>query len=450
MFGSGMLEIATGLIFIYIILSLACTAIQEWIASQLNMRGKTLFEGVKNLLNDPDATGLAHQFFNHGLIDAMSQNASDPAKPNRLPSYVPATTFSLALVDILGAHGVVAAAHGPLLTKAEQADDAFERARAQLQAKPDDAQCKQNVADAERERDNSRNALIAEGESAKQAYDDAVTAAKATPNDGNLTQKVISAKDTMDTATAAVKILDARRAAVKLTANSRNATLITNAANTLEEALAVGRAVAAKVPDPLTNVQHAVERLPVGHTREALLVLIDKSRRETGAIEHQTEAFRKNLENWFNDAMDRVGGWYKRWTRQILLAIAVLAVIAVNADTIKIVQRLASDSALRTSLAAAAEDAAKSATTQPDAAQKLDVVVQKSKTLQLPLGWYQWPWEYPLDPRLALLKIFGLLISALAVSQGAPFWFDILSKVTNLRATGTPPGETKKGGAPTK
>src|SRR5262249_3775904 len=319
-----------------------------------------------------------------------------------------------------------------------------ERARTQLQAKPDDAQCKQNVTDAERERDNSRKALVAEAESAKQAYDDAVTAAKATLNDGNLAQKIISAKDTMHTANAALKILDARRAAVKLTADSRNATLIANAANTLEEALAVARTVAAKVPDPLTNVQHAVERLPVGHTREALLVLIDKSRRDAGAIEHQVEAFRKNLENWFNDAMDRVGGWYKRWTRQILLVISVLAVIALNADTIKIVQRLSSDSALRASLAAAAEDAAKRATGQPDGntgvPQKLNAVVEQSKTLELPLGWDQWPWKYPFDVKLALLKIFGLLISALAVSQGAPFWFDVLSKVTNLRATGTPPG----------
>src|SRR5262249_29145379 len=119
---------------------------------------------------------------------------------------------------------------------------------------------------------------------------------------------------------------------------------------------------------------------------------------------------------WFNDAMDRVGGWYKRWTRQILLVISVLAVLALNADTIKIVQRLSSDSALRASLAAAAEDAAKNATAQTDVTQKLDVVGQQSETLQLPLGWDKWPWEDQFDRKMALLKIFGLLISALAVS----------------------------------
>ena len=44
----------------------------------------------------------------------------------------------------------------------------------------------------------------------------------------------------------------------------------------------------------------------------------------------------------------------------------------------------------------------------------------------------------------AFYKIFGLLVSILAVSMGAPFWFDTLSKFVNLRSAGTPPGETSK------
>jgi hypothetical protein len=37
------------------------------------------------------------------------------------------------------------------------------------------------------------------------------------------------------------------------------------------------------------------------------------------------------------------------------------------------------------------------------------------------------------------LKALGLLLTIAAVSQGAPFWFDLLNRVTNLRATGRPP-----------
>src|SRR5438067_13724534 len=118
MFGSNVLDVAIGLIFIYLFLSVACTAVSEGIASVLNMRGTNLFKGIKNLLNDPDFTGLAQQLYSHGVVDGISKEASNPSKLNRRPSYMPASHFSLALLDILSARGVVAAAHGELLQKA--------------------------------------------------------------------------------------------------------------------------------------------------------------------------------------------------------------------------------------------------------------------------------------------------------------------------------------------
>jgi hypothetical protein len=45
-----------------------------------------------------------------------------------------------------------------------------------------------------------------------------------------------------------------------------------------------------------------------------------------------------------------------------------------------------------------------------------------------------------------LFKIFGLLISAFAVSLGAPFWFDLLSKFVNIRGAGVPPAKPKPAG----
>ena len=35
-----------------------------------------------------------------------------------------------------------------------------------------------------------------------------------------------------------------------------------------------------------------------------------------------------------------------------------------------------------------------------------------------------------------LVKILGLLMTVAAVSLGAPFWFDLLGKVAQLRSTG--------------
>src|SRR6185295_4736525 len=91
-------------------------------------RGKNLFDGIRNLLNDPAFTGLAQEVYNHGLIDGISKDALNPGKPNRPPSYIPSGNFSLALIDILGAHGVVAATYGELVDLVEKADDAYDAA----------------------------------------------------------------------------------------------------------------------------------------------------------------------------------------------------------------------------------------------------------------------------------------------------------------------------------
>lgn len=159
-------------------------------------------------------------------------------------------------------------------------------------------------------------------------------------------------------------MLDARRAAVDCAKNPKDIALLVKADATLKEALGYARTFAAQYPDPLENVEEGLKRLPEGHTKESLLVLVDKTRREVAAVEHQAEAFRRNLEGWFNNAMERVGGWYKRWTQKVLLYLALLVVVA-NADTVMLIERLSKDNVLRASLVAAAQDAARAQPDQP-------------------------------------------------------------------------------------
>lgn len=45
----------------------------------------------------------------------------------------------------------------------------------------------------------------------------------------------------------------------------------------------------------------------------------------------------------------------------------------------------------------------------------------------------------PDTPQAWRLKLLGLLITIAAIGQGAPFWFDLLNRVANLRAAGRPP-----------
>jgi hypothetical protein len=475
MFGSSILEVALGVTFVYLLLSLICTALNEAIASLLEKRGANLFEGIKNLLNDPTFTGLAQQVYNHGLIGGISQHASDPNKPTRRPSYMSPQNFSLALLDILGIRGAVGAQYGDLLAQAEKADDAYEEARSAAAAAPGDQQLAQATEAAQQAQVQAQAALQTLVDKAKDAYEQATRAASEASGNAELAKRAIEAKSNMDHINAALHLLEARRAAMASSKSPKEAALLLNAATTLRKALEFGRALAAQSPDPLGNIQEGLRRLPEGHTKESLLVLVDKTRREVNAMEHQAEAFRQNLESWFNDAMQRVGGWYKRWTQRVLLALATVVVIVSNADTVMLIQRLSQDNALRASLVSAAQEAVKSMPNPespgiipPGSAKpqgengriqqgeddRIQFVLQKAQELKLPVGWSlddpQDP-GYFQPPKLSLefagwvlYKLFGLFISIFAVSLGAPFWFDMLSKFVNLRSAGTPPGETKK------
>ncbi|MEP6879026.1 MAG: hypothetical protein ABI865_09270, partial [Nitrosospira sp.] len=302
MFGSNILEIAISLIFVYLLLSLVCTALNEGISSLLDKRGKNLVEGVKNLLNDPKFTGLAQQLYNHGLIGGISQHASDPNKPTRLPSYMSPANFSLALLDILGARGIIAGKYGDLLANAESADDAYEEAREAAAAAPGNSQLAETANQAKISQEQARGALQTIADQAKVACDQAQQAASAAPGDVDLGKLAAQARNTADTINATLKMLDARRAAVASAKNPKEAALLLTAGATLKEALGFARSFAAQYPDPLGNIQEGLKRLPEGHTKESLLVLVDKTRREVATIEHQAEAFRRNLEGWFNNA----------------------------------------------------------------------------------------------------------------------------------------------------
>ncbi len=455
MFGSNILEVAISLIFVYLLLSLVCTALNEGIASLLDKRSKNLVEGVKNLLNDPKFTGLAQQLYNHGLISGISQHASDLDKPTRRPSYMSPANFSLALLDIIGARGIIAGRYGDLLANAESADDAYEAAREAAAAAPSNSQLAETASQARISQEQAQGVLQTIADQAKAAYDQAQQTASAAPGGVDLAKLATQAKNTVDMINATLKMLDARRAAVASAKNPKDAALLLTASATLQKALGCARTFAAQYPDPLGNIQEGLKRLPEGHTKESLLVLVDKTRREVATIEHQAEAFRRNLEGWFNNAMERVGGWYKRWTQRVLLGLAIFVVVASNADTVMLINRLSNDSVLRASLVAAAQDAAKahSDQTAPNDGQNMQMVLQKAADMKLPIGWSSNPDDFSHlnSPELSLkfaswafYKLFGLLISVLAVSLGAPFWFDTLSKFVNLRSAGTPPGETRK------
>ncbi|MBI3230669.1 MAG: hypothetical protein HYZ45_10970 [Burkholderiales bacterium] len=371
MSGSSVLDVAIGMMFIYLLFGILCTAINESIASFINKRGKNLLAGIQNLLNDPASIGLAHQLYHHGLIDGISQNATNENKPNRLPSYLPPTSFSLALVDILATRGALAAAHSRLLLAAEQADDAV-NAAVNAADKPPSAEQSKAIELARSAQKSAETALLDAAEQASKAYDEADQTAKAKPNDIGCRNALIQASQQRDLSQAAVKLLQARRAGA---GNAASVWITRLGSVPAEEALNAGRKLLTGELDPLHQIELAIAHLPNGHSKESLYVLLEKTRRELNAGEHAFETLRKNLEHWFNEAMDRVSGWYKRWSQTVSFVSALVLVLVCNLDSLALAQRLMNDGALRTSLVTAAtgivQDAQKAQAAQENAAREL-------------------------------------------------------------------------------
>ncbi len=106
MFGSNMLEVAIGVVFVYVVLSLASTALNEIVARMLALRSKTLEDGIRRLLNDPDGT-LTNDIYEHPLIKALYRptvldkwlSKLPRVERQGLPSYISSRAFVLALLD---------------------------------------------------------------------------------------------------------------------------------------------------------------------------------------------------------------------------------------------------------------------------------------------------------------------------------------------------------------
>lgn len=295
------LEVTIGLVFVYLLLSLVGSVLQEMIASLFKMRAENLWQGIENLLGNETRDGatksLPREVYDHALIRGL-------AKEGKKPSYIPAKTFALALMNVI---------------------------------RPD-----------------------SQGASAFDA------------------------------------------------------------------------------------AQTSVEKLPEGKLKAALTALVDDA-------ESDVKRVRENIENWFDDAMDRAGGWYKRKAQRNLFLIGIVVAVGLNVDSIRVAEGLWQDPKLR---AVVAGEAGQFIADNPDARldKQLEELQQALGKLQLPIGW-KGGFErkfYPEDDKFWgqswnwIAALAGWTLTALAISLGASFWFNTLSKLLKLRAAGAAPERRPK------
>ena len=197
-----------------------------------------------------------------------------------------------------------------------------------------------------------------------------------------------------------------------------------------------------------------------------ITALIDKAQGDSALLH-------KNVEAWFDDGMDRVSGWYKRNAQRNSLILAALVTLVLNADTINVARILWTNPAVRAAVVDEARvrasqkppeaalplvsyDNPNNATAStphpqsPDDSSDQALTPKEQELLGQLTGWdpdrkkfnassgfLSWLW----------LMIYshgiGWIITALAVSMGAPFWFDTLNRFMNVRNAGRAPGEPR-------
>ena len=182
----------------------------------------------------------------------------------------------------------------------------------------------------------------------------------------------------------------------------------------------------------------------------------------------------RNVEEWFNATMDRVSGWYKRNAQRNVLLLACAVTLVMNADTVNVAHVLWTNPSMR---AAVVEEARVRAAKKPpdeslpmveyrdsnDATASTPINVpsapeqalssNEQKLLGQLTGWGP-DWEKlgaasGLAAWLVSLWMIiythgiGWIVTALAVSLGAPFWFDTLNRFMNIRDAGRAPDEPR-------
>lgn len=196
------------------------------------------------------------------------------------------------------------------------------------------------------------------------------------------------------------------------------------------------------------DLEDGAKALPDGDVKKSVLALVQRSHQDL-------EEAQTAIEGWFNDAMDRVTGWYKRRTQIWTLIIAVALTLVANADTVQIARKLWQDPVLR----AAVVEEAKVRAQKPrptvsveykDEDDPTNPTVTRNEGNQLSgkerellgqmLGWHG-----PFRENLGWSMLLGWLLTVLALLMGAPFWFDMLNKIVNVRFAGKSPDEGSKG-----
>jgi len=160
----------------------------------------------------------------------------------------------------------------------------------------------------------------------------------------------------------------------------------------------------------------------------------------------EVDVFKEKTEEWYEEVMERSVGWFKRNTQTVLLIIGLFIAIVFDADTLAIFRQLSNDPESQLKIAGMVDNLYAKGTDGELLVDSLYLTAYQAEIQSLlttnleglreplGLGWYES--TFPKTTYEWLFKALGWLITALAVSLGAPFWFDLLKKIMSIRSSG--------------
>ncbi len=170
------------------------------------------------------------------------------------------------------------------------------------------------------------------------------------------------------------------------------------------------------IPGNYAQLGRDIEQISDPQLRRVLMGIYQRAGADAGQ-------FQLGVASWFDNAMERISGAYKRRSQLIAVLITMLLAILLNIDSIHLFRTLWQHPALAAHVGVVPAS--------------LDVRTVEA-LWTLPIGWQSFP---PAVDSHLLLKFAGWSLTASSALFGAPFWFDLLQKLVQVRGTGDKPHE---------
>ena len=172
--------------------------------------------------------------------------------------------------------------------------------------------------------------------------------------------------------------------------------------------------------DELTSL---INQLPESEGKQAVLKWINQGVTDINDLRGRTTTY-------LSGALDQASAIFKANARSFVIILSIAITLFLGTDSIQLAKDLWNSAELRAVAAAQANMVIQQQGTGAD----IGNLINELGALSIKIGWWQ-PQNLPQNPgsvawiQFILLKLLGLGLTVLAVSQGSSFWYDLLKKI---------------------